>query len=156
MLPAHGPTLGLRVQLNLLAQTKSEQVWTAGLVLAYRSAYGLALGPRLEMLRSITPPHLLTPDSFILCHSNGKPWTSHYVRYTRLYPALAVLRSLGDPYLSKFDEPPSKEIGRALWSFNTYRRSGRTIVSKKRAETLCATTAAETVEHGRWRLSQLS
>jgi hypothetical protein len=57
-------------------------------------------------------------------------------------------------YLSKFDDSPGKELTQAFWSFNMYRRSGRTIVSKKRAQTLRAATAPETIEHGRWRLSR--
>jgi hypothetical protein len=159
--PAQGPTQGLPlgigcVMCKLLAQTKSEQVRTADLVLAYVTSSGLALGPWLEILYSLTPPPLRAPTSFILCHPDGTPWTSHYFRYTHLYPALIVQRSLGDPYLSKFDGSPSKEIGKAFWSFNTYRRSGRTIVSKKREQTVRAATATKTIEHGRWRLSRSS
>jgi hypothetical protein len=157
--PTDGPTLGLPagigcVLFKLLAQTKSEQVRTVDLILAYMSASGLALGPWLEILQSLTPSHQLTPASFLLCHADGTPWTSHYYRHTYIYPALAVLRLLGDPYLSKFDGSPGKEIGQAFWWFNAYRRSGRTIISKKRTDTIRAATAVETVEHGHWRLSR--
>jgi hypothetical protein len=75
--PAAGPTLGLPtgigcVLLTLLAQTKSEQVRSANLVLAYKTVSGLALGPWLERLKFLTPPALCTPESFIICHPNGR------------------------------------------------------------------------------------
>jgi hypothetical protein len=57
--PADGPTLGLPAGIGcdlftLLAQTKSEQVRTVNLPLAYMSASGLALGLWLEILQSLT------------------------------------------------------------------------------------------------------
>jgi hypothetical protein len=136
-----GPTIGLPpgiccVLLALLEQTKSKQVRTADLVLAYMSASDLEIGPWLERLKDFTLDHLCTPDCYILCHPDGHPWTSHYFRYTHLYPALSVLHPLGYPYLSKFDDTPSKELTRAFWSFNMYRQYGRTIGSKKRVQTL--------------------
>jgi hypothetical protein len=92
--------------------------------------------------------------AFVLCHSTGVPWTSHYFRYTYVYPLLALQRTLGDAYLSKFDETPGKGLAENYWSFNMYRRGGRNHVSRKRKSNICAATPAEVVEQGRWRISR--
>jgi hypothetical protein len=104
----------------------------------------------LDTLLSISPS---IPD-YILCHDNGTPWTSHYFRYTYVYPLLALQRTLGDAYLAKFDESLGKGLAKNYWSFNMYRRGGRNHVSRKRASNTRAATPAEVVEHGRWRVSR--
>jgi hypothetical protein len=149
------PNAGL-ILVKLLAQTKSSQATTADMVLAYKAASGLPLGLWLRTLQASLPDHEASPDSFVLAFCDGRAWTSHHYRYQYMYPVLSLMRSLGDPYLSKYDETPGRELLKAFRSFNTMRRTGRMVASKKRAETMRAATPAETVEHGRWRISRSS
>jgi hypothetical protein len=157
--PQHGPTVGLPpgcgvIQLTLLDQTKSSQSATADVVIAYITASGFSLGRWLERLQANSPGHMLLPTSRLLAHPSGAAWTSHYYRHRHFYPALAVCRALGDPFLSTLDDTAGNSIPERFWSFNTQRRSGRSEVSRKRQWTLCAATNAEVVEHGRWRISR--
>ncbi len=159
--PPLGPTMGLPINvgvilLKLLAQTKSSQTASADVVLAYKTASGLPLGDWFHMLVALLPARETSPESFVLSFRDGRAWSSHHYRYTYMYPLLSLMRSLGDAYLSKYDETPGRELIKAFHGFNTMRRTGRTVASKKRATTLCAATPAETVEHGRWRLSRSS
>jgi hypothetical protein len=66
------------------------------------------------------------------------------------------MRSLGDAYLSKYDESPGKELQKAFHGFNTLQRTGRSVASKKRAQTARHAFPSEVVEHGRWRLNRSS
>lgn len=159
--PTDGPTLGLPfgigvIQLKLLAQTKSNQAAAADMIIAYTSASGLPPGRWLQRLRALLRADKQGPDSIILAHPDGRAWTSHFYRYTYLYPLLGLMRSLGDAYLSKYDETPGKELQKAFHGFNTLRRTGRSVASKRRAQTSRAGSSAEVVEHGRWRLSRSS
>jgi hypothetical protein len=95
-----------------------------------------------------------SPENYLFVKADGTPWTSHVYRYRYLYPALAVLQATGDPYLAKYADLAA--IIAAFWSFNLHRRTGRSIVSKKRVATIRVATAAETIEHGRWRLTRSS
>jgi hypothetical protein len=105
-------------------------------------------------LRDLLPDYQKDASSYVLCHPDGSPWTSHYYRYTFVYPLLALQRTLGDAYLSKFDESPGKGLQENYWSFNMYRRGGRNLVSRKRVNNFRAASTAEVVEHGRWRISR--
>jgi hypothetical protein len=141
-------------QFKLTQQTKSSQAAHADVVIAYQTASGLSLGLWIDRLRVNLPDNALEPSAFILANPSGVAWTSHYYRHAFLYPALAVCRALGDPFLQKFDGSPGNSISDRIWSFNTQRRSGRSEVSRKRLWTLRAATNAEVVEHGRWRISR--
>ena len=159
--PLMGPMMGLPLHVGvilvkLLPQTKSSQAATADVVLAYRTASGLPLGDWFHRLAIWLPAQETSPDSFVLSFRDGWAWTSHHYRYTYMYPVLSLMRSLGDAYLSKYDDTPGRELIKAFHGFNTMRRTGRTVASKKRDTTLRAATPAETVEHGRWRLSRSS
>jgi hypothetical protein len=159
--PMDGPSLGLpmgigTLMIDLLPQTKSSQAATADVIMAYRTASGLELGLWAHRLRALLPADQLRPAAFILAHANRRPWTSRVYRYTYLYPVLFLLRSLGDPYLSKYDESPGRELIKAFWCFNTLRRTAQLVVAKKRPETLRAATPVEVVEHGRWRRNRSS
>jgi hypothetical protein len=159
--PQRGPELGLllgmgAVAMDLLPQTKSNQTATADVVIAYTTASGKSLGLWLDRLWAACPPAARLPSAYVLCHDSGIPWTSHYFRYTFVYPLLSVMRSLGDPFLQKFDESPGKGLAENFWSFNMYRRGGRGMVSRKRPGNTRAATPAETVEHGCWRISRSS
>jgi hypothetical protein len=143
------------ILVNLLEQSKSSQARVADMVIAYETAAGKNLGWWLSTLRNILPYPGRVPSSYVLCHPNGSPWTSHYFRYTHIYPLLSLQRSLGDAYyLAKFDETIGKGLAENYWSFNMYRRGGRNHVSRKRPSNLRQATTAEVVEHGRWRISR--
>jgi hypothetical protein len=157
--PPDGPQQGLPVgmgviQVDLPLQTKSSQSRTADVVIAYETGSGKNLGWWLETLWDLLPYPQRVPHSYVLCHPTGTPWTSHYYRYNFVYPLLAVQRTLGDPYLAKFDETLGKGLVENYWSFNMYRRGGRNHVSRKRPSNKRSATAAEVVEHGRWRVSR--
>jgi hypothetical protein len=113
--PNDGPREGLPVgfgiiQLDLRAQTKSSQSRTADIVVAYDTLSGKHLGWWLKTLWNTLPYPSRVDTAFVLCHETGAPWTSHSFRYTYVYPLLALQRTLGDAYLSKFD----KTIGKGL------------------------------------------
>jgi hypothetical protein len=157
--PAEGPTLGLPAGIGvvtgkLLPQTKSSQAAQADMVFAYTTASGLSLGTWLDRLERCLDPIQCTPESFVIAHADGRPWTSHFFRYKYLYPLLSLQRAAGDPYLSRYDESPGMGLIAAFWSFNVYRRGARLQVAKKRPNTVRKATAAEVIEHGRWRVSR--
>jgi hypothetical protein len=155
--PQEGLPLGMGIiKLDLPDQTKSCQTRVVDMILAYTTASGKSLGLWLERLGDLLPPEMLTPDSYIICHADGSPWTSHYFRYTHLYPLLCLQRSLGDQYLSKFDESPGKGLIQNFWSFNMFRRGARGQVSRKRPSNIRKATYAEVIEHGRWKVSRSS
>jgi hypothetical protein len=143
------------IQFDLQAQTKSSQSRTADMVVAYATGSGANLGWWLDTLWDSLPYPQRVHSTFVVCHESGSPWTSHYFRYTYVYPLLVALqRTLGDPYLIKFDKTPGKGLAENYWSFNMYQRGGRNHVSRKRSNNLRAASAAEVVEHGRWRISR--
>jgi hypothetical protein len=157
--PQAGPTVGLPpgmglVLLELLQQTKSSQLAKVDVPIAFTTASELSFGTWLNHLRDLSTEEELAPTAFVFVHDDGSPWSSHYYRHRFLYPALAVCKAEGDPFLSTMDNTPGNTIPERFWSFNTQRRSGRSEVSKKRRWTLQAATPAEVVEHGRWRISR--
>ena len=157
--PSDGPTLGLppgvgMVGLALLEQTKSSQGRQADVVMAYTTGSGFSLGKWLDRLRA-----LLNPDDqdYVLCHPDGRPWTSHYYRHQYLYPWLEAQRGLGDPYLQQYDGSlDDNTIKNAFWSFHCYRRGAKTHVSRKRPTNQRNATGDEVYEHGRWRQKRSS
>jgi hypothetical protein len=159
--PQDGPTVGHPlgigvIQLTLLPQTKSNQAAAADMIAAYTSASGLPSGLWLRRLQALLQPDEQGPDAFILAHPDGRAWTSHFYRYKYLYPLLGLLPALDDAYLSKYDETPGKELLKAFYSFNTLRRTGCLVASKRRAQPSSAGNPAEVVEHGGWRLTRSS
>jgi hypothetical protein len=161
MEPFKGPTLGLPTGIGvilakLLPQMKSNQVATADVVMAYTWASGMSLGLWFNCLEALLPPSECMPAAFIMAHCEGRAWTSHYYRYTHFYPVLGLMRSLGDPYLKKYDETKGKELIKAFHSFNTMRRSAGSIASKKRPQTIPMAAPAQVIKHGRWRINRSS
>jgi hypothetical protein len=123
----------------LLAQTKLSQAAAAHVNVAYTSASGLSPGNWLQQLRALLRPDKQGPEDFIIAHPDGHAWTSHYFWYTFLYPLLGLMQSLGNAYLSKYDESPGKELQKAFHGFNyfnTLRQTGRSVASKKRSDGL--------------------
>jgi hypothetical protein len=95
------------------------------MVIAYETASGKNLGWWLDTLWTTLPYPIRVPTAYIISHKDGSPsWTSHYFRHTHIYPLLSLQRSLGDAYLSKFDETLGKGLAENYWSFNMYRRGG--------------------------------
>jgi hypothetical protein len=106
---SHTTDVGMGVvQLNLPIQTKSSQSRTADVVIAYETASVKNLGWWLDTLWALLPYRQRVPNVYIVCHATGTPWTSHFYSYNYVYPLLALQRTLGDPYLTKSDEPPGK------------------------------------------------
>jgi hypothetical protein len=157
-LPDEGPMVGLPIGvcvllLRLLEQTKSSQDKRVDVILAFKTASGINLGRWYLRLWRLLPPSERQSDSFILAQRDGRAWTSHYYRHTHFYPLLYVLQSTGDPYFSPYT---FEELKRAYHSFHTYKRTGRSVASRARPLTIRAATTAETIEHGRWRVSRTS
>jgi hypothetical protein len=144
-----GPTLGLPLGIN-----KSSQSATADVIMAYCRASGLELGLWAHQLQAFSLPincPWLPLSLPMPTDSLGLP-----IYIGTLTSILFLLFSLGDPYLSKYDESPDQELVKAFWSFNTMKRTARSVVAKKRPETLPPRTPIEVVEHGRWHLSHSS
>jgi hypothetical protein len=83
--PQDGPSVGLPlgfgvIQLMLLAQTKSNQAAVADMIVAYTSASGLLPGLWLRHLQALLRPDEQGRVAFILAHSDGRAWTSHFYR----------------------------------------------------------------------------
>jgi hypothetical protein len=72
--------------------------------MAYTSASGISLGRWFNRWEALPPTPERMPAAFIMAHWDGRVWISHYYRYTHFYPVLGLMRSLGDPYLKKYDE----------------------------------------------------
>jgi hypothetical protein len=157
--PHEGPEIGLpagvgAVLLRLLEHTTSSQDRHVDVILAFTSASGLQLGRWYSRLWHHLPAMERQPDSHIIAHRDGRVWTSHYYRYTHLYPLLFALRALGDPYFAKYADLDS--LIAAFHGFHTFKRTGRTVASRKRVCTVRPATMPETVEHGRWSMSRTS
>ena len=137
--------------LRLLMETKSSADKQADVVLASTFASGLSpLYWFQEVLRQRRLLNIQGGKLFV--HRDGTAWTSTYFKMTHLYPALRIQQLNGDAAFKFFDETPGNTLEEKLYSFHTYRRGGRTHVSKKRPGCVRAATATETAEHGRWRV----
>jgi hypothetical protein len=161
--PEDGPTLELppgfgAMGLKLLEQTKSSQTRQADVWIAYTTVSGLSVGQWMNDLLQNLPPG--TPaDSYIFCHGNtDTQWTSRYFRTQYLIPSLLLQRAAGDKGLQMYDDTPGNSLLERFYSLHSYRRGGRTRVSKV-AETgdtprRRKATDREELEHGRWRRSR--
>jgi hypothetical protein len=136
------------LRLNLLDQTKSCQTRVVDMIVAYTMASLKSPGLWLDHLQELLPPEMLTPESYVICHANGLPWTSHHFRYTYVYPLLCLQHLLGDPYLGKFDESPGKGHIQSFWSFNMFRRGARSHVPRKRPSNRRKAMYAEVIGEG--------
>jgi hypothetical protein len=91
------------------------------------------------------------PNDYVFRHPNGGPWDSAFFRQTHLYPLLRLQKLAGDHALLPFNDEPGNTIEDKYYSFHTYRRGGRSHVSRLRKGCRRAARPAEVVEHGRWR-----
>jgi hypothetical protein len=152
------PDTGL-IQLRLSEITKSDRTRTADVILAFLSSSGLTPGvwiTRLRVIIGLSTEQAAQSDDFIFLHSDGTAWDSAYFRQTYLWPSLQAQRLAGDPFLRAFDGSSGNSIPAKFWSMHSYRRGGRTHVSRKREGCLRKATDAEVNEHGRWRQARRS
>jgi hypothetical protein len=158
--PENGPSLELplgfgAISLRLLEQTKSNQTQQADVWIAYTTNSGLSAGQWWNDLLQNLP--LNTPrDSLIFRHGTSSvAWDSRFFRTKYLIPSLALQRAAGDKALLPFDDTPGNTLLEKFWSMHSYRRGGRTRVSKKDESTIRRKATPEEVnEHGRWRRSR--
>ena len=147
------PNTGV-IQLRLSEETKSDRSRTADVIVAFLTSSGLSPGLWLTRLRALLRLPAQDEDSsseLIFQHPSGKQWDSAYFRQTYLWPSLQAQRLAGDPFLREFDGSNKNSIPEKFWAMHSYRRGGRTHVSKKRPGCLRKATATEVDEHGRWR-----
>ena len=153
--PADGAHLGLpksvgALLLRLLPSTKSSPYATADVILADVFYSGLQVLKAWNIFWDCCVALGWTQGP-LFRHSDGSVWTSEYYRVNHLYPLLHLQRLGGDAALRPYDDTPGNTIEAKFYSFHTYRRGGRSFVSRKREYNLRRATPAETVEHGRWR-----
>ena len=162
-LPTHGSLKGLASGIGCLEErlnplTKASRTITADVVIAYITSSGLCPGvwyDRILQCSAMDDAEAATSTLPICRHLNGKAWTSHYFRTTYLWPSLHEQRLQGEPSLQQFDSSaPGLSIPEKFYSSNSYRRGGRTHVSKKRAGCIRKATKEEVTEHARWRKSR--
>jgi hypothetical protein len=144
--PHLGPTVGLPAnigvaRLRLQMQTKTERTRQADVILSYTSSAGLSFGKWYTRLGRALGGIPLRHDS-VFRHDDGTVWTSHYYRTTHLLPLLHLQQMEGDPFLAAFHGSPG---------MNSYRRGGRSHVSRKREHCIRKAEPQEVTEHGRWR-----
>lgn len=137
------------VEMTLLPETKSDRTKVADVVVAYTTrASGLSLGTWIDRMKSLWPD--TEGDARFIRGSDGQEWTSHYYRMNFLYPWLEQLKREGDVTLRAFSDDEGNTIPDKYYSMNSYRRGGRSHVSKRRAGKREG-TETEIYEHGRWR-----
>ena len=142
--------IGEDVDLTLLPATKASRTKTTDLAIAYTCASGLSLGKWFVRARTTRRPTVPRTAPIFRTH-DGCVWTSHYFRHTFLYPHLHRLRLAGDPALRPYDgSSPDNTIEAKFWSLHSYRRGGRTSVSRRHPGTVRKATPDEVNEHGRW------
>ena len=158
--PINGPLKGLPegtgcIEERLNPLTKASRTRTADVVIAYITSSGFGPGiwyDRILHFSGMDDETAATSELPICRNSNGTPWNSRYFRTTYLWPSLHEQRLQGEPSLQAFDgSTPGMSIPEKFYSSNSYRRGGRTHVSKKRAGCVRKATGTETTEHARWR-----
>ena len=154
--PCEGPTVDLpqgigALLVTLLPETKSNRSVRADVVIAYKTLGGLQPGKWFHRCRRASglEDDWKKDNRYIFRHADGSPWSSLYYRRTYLYPSLHEQRGMGDPYLKPFDGRPGNSIEDKFWSLHTYRRAGRTHVTKPL--TAKKATKDQIYEHARWK-----
>ena len=153
--PSPQPRYGLppgtgALLLRLLESTKTNQSRTADHLVAYQTASGFRPGWYFEQLRALCPPGT-KPSAPIFVTENGRVWNSYHFRDTYLYPSLSRLWLQHDPLLQTYAPHSPEDLAKKFYSLHSYRRGGRTHVSKKRAGCIRKATTLEVSDHGRWR-----
>ena len=149
--PSHGlPPGSGALLLTLLEATKSDQSKTADHIIAFTTASGLSPGHAFDLVYSLKG-HGLPPEECIFLTSTGARWTSTLFRDQFVYPHLYAQLEAGDALLRTYAKTDRSLLRRRLYSLHSWRRGGRTHVSRKRAGCLRAATDQEIRDHGRWR-----
>lgn len=157
--PADGPTLGLdlgigAIALQLLPETKTNRTSRADQYISYCSASGLSCGYWLEELLALHIRIFGQASGPVFQHVSGDRWSSTFFRHNYLYPWLEQQRQAGDPMLQHFDPNSEKDnIPARFYSMGSYRRGGRSHVTKKRPGCIRKATPLEIYEHGRWAIT---
>lgn len=152
------PKVGV-VQARLLEQTKTNRTKVADVVIAFQTGSGLTPGTwvlRLQSLMGLNNTTAKECTEQIFQHRSGTNWTSNYFRTTYLLPSLHDQRLAGDPNLRPYDGSPGNSLADKFWSMHSYRRGGRSHVSRRREGCARKATAEEVTEHGRWRSKRSS
>ena len=136
--------------LRLLEATKTNQTRTADHIIAYTTASGISPGTYLETALALRPAHC-QPFDFIFLTEKGRRWNSHHFRSVYVYPGLRRQWVNHDKLLRTYAPHSSDDLPKKFYSLNSYRRGGRTHVSKVRPGCLRKATPLEITDHGRWR-----
>ena len=136
--------------LRLLEATKGDQTRTADHIIAYTTASGLSPGTYFETAYSLRPA-TARPSDYIFLTESGRRWNSYHFRETYMYPGLTRQWHNQDPHLRTFAPRSPEDLPKKFYSLHSYRRGGRTHVSKKRDGCARKATQLETTDHGRWR-----
>ena len=156
--PADGPSVDLppgigAVFLRLANETKSSRSRRADVVVAYTSKSGLSFGRWHR--RAAQAHRVVNSDAdhrFIFSDADGTRWTSRSYRERFLYPCLLAQQAAGDAQLRAFDgRTKGNDIPSKYWSMNSYRRGGRSHVTKLLRGIRRQATLDQVYEHGRWR-----
>ena len=149
--PSHGlPSGSGALLLKLLESTKSEQTKTADHIVAYTTASGLSPGRMFDRVWNLRGQGL-NPDEYIFVTSQGEQWTSLHFRELYVYPYLYQQLASGDALLNTYAQSDPTLLRQRLYSLHSWRRGGRTHVSRKRQGCVRAATEQEIRDHGRWR-----
>ena len=158
--PHAGPTRGMpmglgALEFRLLPETKSSPGATADVVVSWHTGSGLCLGKWITRLLAY---ELHTPNQPIFSTMLQPMWSSNYFRHRFAYPLLEQQRLSGEPTLQCFSNDPGRRLQDAVFSFNSWRRAGRSRVSRgprctePKFSGQRTATKIEIHEHGRWRL----
>lgn len=89
-------------------------------------------------------------DTFFQNLLSEQVWDSQFHWYQHLFSLLSLQRSVGDPYLSRFDGSPGNGFVDHFTIFHLYRHSGRSHCQRLRTGCCRAATNIEIHTHGRW------
>ena len=153
--PSARPTHGLppgsgALLLRLLESTKSDQSRTADHIIAFTTASGLSPGDAFLRVQSLRGSNQGT-DEYIFVTQTGARWNSTFFRENYVYPFLYDQLAQGDPLLRTYAKTDRTLLRRRLYSMHSWRRGGRTHVSRKRPGCVRPASDQEIRDHGRWR-----
>jgi len=143
---------------RLAPATKTFRTITADVAISYNCRSGLSLGwwwSALVHTQWGNTDWMLSTDLIFTTPPSGQ-WTSLFYRTQVLYPALYAQQLQGDPFLRPFLEGTENSIPRKYWSFNSYRRGGRSHVDRFGPDKRYRATQPQIYEHGHWRLKRSS
>jgi hypothetical protein len=142
------------VLLNLLPETKSNPCQVADIVAAYETLSGLNLGFWAQELQTFPP---FAGDGYLFSTKHNPKWVSRYFRETYAWPLLEQMRTVDkEPSLQMFGDKKGTRIRDKLYSMHSWRRAGRSRVSRSarhnepKAKAARRATDTEVYEHGRW------